>query len=142
MKRVNGVIRTAINTLLCKPGSQRDRECIIGKPKSIQKKNLIQCRMQHRIRCDQKIIRCVVHNMRCRIRFVTYDIVCRTCDVECYIRHRMSYIRHRKLRHRISNDTISYVPSIRYRSTISYVLTYDIVCWQESRCTISGIPML
>ena len=52
----------------------------------------------------------------------------------------MLYIRYRKLRYRISKDTISYVPLyhivIRYRMfwhtisqhTISYVKTYDIVC--------------
>ncbi len=70
-----------------------------------------------------------------------------------------------KLRHRVSKHTILYVPSIRCCITISYVLTYDIaiydivcqniwyrmstsllydivcptydiICWQESRCTV------
>ena len=55
---------------------------------------------------------------------VTYDIICRTCDVECYIRHRMSNIRYRKLRHRISNDTIISKPGYYYDTIMTFGIFY------------------
>jgi hypothetical protein len=83
VKRVNGVIRTAINALRCKQGSKRDRGCIIDKPKSFQKK------ISYDVVCD------IVYDMKTRSYDVlfricdvaydiaTYDIVCRTFDVVC-----------------------------------------------------------
>ena len=65
----------------------------------------------------------------------------------CNIRHRMWNLRHRKLHttsyvgHPISHVAISYVPRIRYRTSISYVMTYDIVRvrYRTSRPTISYV---
>ena len=65
----------------------------------------------------------------------------------CNIRHRMWNMRYRKLHttsyvgHPISYVAISYVPRIRYRTSISYVMTYDIVRvrYRTSRPTISYV---
>ncbi len=93
--------------------------------------------MRYHKRYEDENVRCVAQDIRCRIRFVIYDIVCDQCDIVCYIRHPMSNIRYRKLRHRMSNHTISYDLRIRCHNTISYVLTndivtYDIVCQKHT----------
>ena len=62
----------------------------------------------------------------------------------CNIRHRMWNMQYRKLHttsyvgHPISYVAISYVPRIRYRTSISYVMTYNIVRvrYRTSRPTI------
>ena len=136
MKLVNGVMCTAINTLLCNPSQlfHRDRECNFGIPpiKSNEKSHTMSYATSYTICRRKRTMCCPKHTMSHTI---------------CNIRHRMWNMRYRKLHttsyvgHPISYVAISYVPRIRYRTSISYVMTYDIVRvrYRTSRPTISYV---
>ena len=75
MKRVNGVKHTAINTLLCKPGSNAIENAFLESPNQFKRK------ISYDVECD------IVYDMNTR----SYDVLFRICDVayDCNIRYRM-----------------------------------------------------